>query len=190
MEIKEKVITEIKKIYDPEIPVNIYELGLIYDVTVDKDNKVYIKNVKGKKATDTYKVSMSYLNGYKATGQLTIVGQDSYKKAAKISEIIFSRLNNKGLVFEETNSEYLGHSSCSKNMFDEKINSKETVLRISVKDFDKNKIEQFTKELAPVITNGPPGITGFSEGRPRVREVVAYWPTLINKNLIITKVEL
>ena len=44
MEIKEKVITEIKKIYDPEIPVNIYELGLIYDVTVDKDNKVYIKN--------------------------------------------------------------------------------------------------------------------------------------------------
>ena len=43
MEIKEKVITEIKKIYDPEIPVNIYELGLIYDVMVDKDNKVYIK---------------------------------------------------------------------------------------------------------------------------------------------------
>ena len=43
MEIKEKVITEIKKIYDPEIPVNIYELGLIYDVTVDKENKVYVK---------------------------------------------------------------------------------------------------------------------------------------------------
>ena len=43
MEIKEKVITEIKKIYDPEIPVNIYELGLIYDVTVDNDNKVYVK---------------------------------------------------------------------------------------------------------------------------------------------------
>ena len=43
MEIKEKVIAEIKKIYDPEIPVNIYELGLIYDVTVDKENKVYVK---------------------------------------------------------------------------------------------------------------------------------------------------
>ena len=43
MEIKEKVITEIKKIYDPEIPVNIYELGLIYDVSVDKNNKVYVK---------------------------------------------------------------------------------------------------------------------------------------------------
>tara|TARA_Y100000996_G_C22191177_1_gene507059 strand:+ start:168 stop:467 length:300 start_codon:yes stop_codon:yes gene_type:complete len=43
MEIKEKVIAEIKKIYDPEIPVNIYELGLIYDVTVDNNNKVYVK---------------------------------------------------------------------------------------------------------------------------------------------------
>ena len=38
MDLKEKVIAEIKKIYDPEIPVNIYELGLIYDITVnDKD---------------------------------------------------------------------------------------------------------------------------------------------------------
>ena len=43
MEIKDKVIAEIKKIYDPEIPVNIYELGLIYDVTVDNNNKVYVK---------------------------------------------------------------------------------------------------------------------------------------------------
>ena len=43
MEIKEKVIAEIKKIYDPEIPVNIYELGLIYDVTVDNNNKDYVK---------------------------------------------------------------------------------------------------------------------------------------------------
>jgi len=38
MNLKEKVITEIKKIYDPEIPVNIYELGLIYDVFVEGNN--------------------------------------------------------------------------------------------------------------------------------------------------------
>ena len=42
MELKDKVIDEIKKIYDPEIPVNIYELGLIYDINVDKDNNVKI----------------------------------------------------------------------------------------------------------------------------------------------------
>ena len=38
MDLKEKVINEIKKIYDPEIPVNIYELGLIYDVSIIKKN--------------------------------------------------------------------------------------------------------------------------------------------------------
>ena len=43
MELKNKVIAEIKKIYDPEIPVNIYELGLIYDVKVDEENNVKIK---------------------------------------------------------------------------------------------------------------------------------------------------
>jgi|TARA_B100000315_G_scaffold4985_1_gene5043 FeS assembly SUF system protein len=42
MELKNKIITEIKKIYDPEIPVNIYELGLIYDIQIDKDNNVKV----------------------------------------------------------------------------------------------------------------------------------------------------
>ena len=42
MDLKEKVIAEIKKIYDPEIPVNIYELGLIYDISI-KDKNVSVK---------------------------------------------------------------------------------------------------------------------------------------------------
>ena len=42
MNLKEKVINEIKKIYDPEIPVNIYELGLIYDIII-KDKDVIVK---------------------------------------------------------------------------------------------------------------------------------------------------
>jgi FeS assembly SUF system protein len=42
-ELKEKVITEIKKIYDPEIPVNIYELGLIYKVEIVEKNKVNVE---------------------------------------------------------------------------------------------------------------------------------------------------
>ena len=41
--LKDKIIAEIKKIYDPEIPVNIYDLGLIYNVKVDKENVVEIK---------------------------------------------------------------------------------------------------------------------------------------------------
>jgi len=42
MNLKDKIIAEIKKIYDPEIPVNIYELGLIYDIEVDEKNNVKV----------------------------------------------------------------------------------------------------------------------------------------------------
>ena len=43
MNLKEKIIAEIKKIYDPEIPVNIYELGLIYDIKIESENLVKVK---------------------------------------------------------------------------------------------------------------------------------------------------
>ena len=42
-ELREKIVTEIKKIYDPEIPINIYELGLIYKIEVEDDKKVKIE---------------------------------------------------------------------------------------------------------------------------------------------------
>ena len=42
-DLKKKIINEIKKIYDPEIPVNIYELGLIYKIEVDKENNALIE---------------------------------------------------------------------------------------------------------------------------------------------------
>ena len=43
MDLKQKIVSEIKKIYDPEIPVNIYELGLIYDISVNDKKEVHIK---------------------------------------------------------------------------------------------------------------------------------------------------
>ena len=55
-------------------------------------------------------------------------------------------------------------------------------------DKDRNKVNEFGKEIAPLITNGPPGVTGFSGGRPKAQEVIAYWPTLIDKKIIKTEV--
>ena len=45
-------------------------------------------------------------------------------------------------------------------------------------------VERFTRELAPLILNGPPTVTGFAGGRPKVEEVVAYWPALVPKREI------
>ena len=42
-------------------------------------------------------------------------------------------------------------------------------------------VDRFTRELAPLILNGPPSVTGFAGGRPKPEEIVAYWPALIDK---------
>ena len=153
------------------------------------DNIVEIDNVKGFTPTDTYKVSISYFAGYKAAGQLTISGPNAYEKAQLTAEIIWKRLTNAGAQFEDTSTEYLGLSSChgAINSIPDQLN--EVVLRLGVRDMDKDKVNRFGKEIAPVITNGPPGITGFSGGRPKAQEIVAYWPALIPKELVQSTVD-
>jgi len=181
----------------------LYEMGnpnkyISPDVVVDftsfsikelSKDKVEISSVKGYEATDTYKVSINYFNGYKASGHLTISGPNALEKSELTAKIIWERLKNAGVLFEDTLTEYLGFSSCHGTKISEfKTPNNEIVLRLSVKDKDKNKIIRFGKELAPVITAGPHGVTGFSGGRPRPQEIIAFWPCLIDKKHIKTEV--
>tara|TARA_Y100001970_G_scaffold5943_1_gene6697 strand:+ start:9432 stop:10781 length:1350 start_codon:yes stop_codon:yes gene_type:complete len=181
----------------------LYEMGdpnkyISPDVVVDftsfhikelSKDRVEISGVKGHKATDTYKVSINYFNGYKASGQLTISGPNALEKAKLTAQIIWERLKNSGISFDDSLTEYLGFSSCHGNKIGIfKKENNEIVLRLSVRDQDKNKIVRFSKELAPVITAGPPGVTGFSGGRPRPQEIIAFWPCLIDKKYIKTEV--
>lgn len=152
-------------------------------------NRVDVKGVAGTKATDTYKVSISYFAGYKASGQLTISGPQAYEKAQLTADIIWKRLKTAGYQFDDTSTQYLGHSSCHGDINPMPAQINEVVLRLSVKDHDKDKVNRFGMEIAPVITSGPPGITGFSGGRPKAQEIVAYWPTLIPKELVKTTVD-
>jgi hypothetical protein len=66
----------------------------------------------------------------------------------------------------------------------------EVQLRVGVRGQNKADVERFTKELAPLILTGPPAVTGFAGGRPKVEEIMAYFPALIPKSLIETKVEI
>jgi hypothetical protein len=65
----------------------------------------------------------------------------------------------------------------------------EVQLRIGVRGRDRKAVDRFTRELVPLVLNGPPGATGYGEGRPSVREVVAYWSALIPREEIETRVE-
>ena len=66
----------------------------------------------------------------------------------------------------------------------------EVQLRVGVRGQNKADVERFTKEIAPLILTGPPAVTGFAGGRPKVEEIMAYFPALIPKDLIETKVEI
>ena len=181
----------------------LYEMGdpkryLSPDVTVDftsiklTDNKngiVSVDNVVGEKPTNTFKVAINYISGYKANGKLTVTAPYAIEKAEKISEIILDRLKSKGIQFDEHKVDLVGYNSCLGSCLKVDDNPSELTVSISVKDKSRNKIEKFSKELAPLITNGPPGITGFSGGRPKVQEVISYWPTLIDKSMVKTKVK-
>ena len=66
----------------------------------------------------------------------------------------------------------------------------EVQLRVGVRSEDRSAVERFTKEIAPLVLTGPPGVTGFAGGRPKVEEIVAYWPALIPKSEITANVNI
>ncbi len=147
-------------------------------------NRVRVSGIRGSAATDTFKVSISYLQGYKATGTLTISGPDAMAKARICADALWGRLRYSGCEFEETVTEYLGVNSCHGEITPAPEVVNEIVLRVGVKDESRAKVERFGKELAPLVTSGPPGVTGFAGGRPKPTEVLGFWPTLIPKRLV------
>ena len=62
------------------------------------------------------------------------------------------------------------------------------VLRLGVRDADRDKVARFGKEIAPLVTSGPPGVTGFAGGRPKPQEIVAYWPALLDRAVVESQV--
>jgi len=153
-------------------------------------NRVRVTGVRGLPATDSYKVSMSYLDGYKATGQLTIAGPDALAKAKICARTLWGRLKRIGVEYEQSRTEFLGVNSCHEGIVGEDPDTPEVVLRVSVKDADRRKVDRFGREIAPLVTSGPPGVTGFAGGRPKATEAIAYWPALIPKERVRLSVTL
>jgi hypothetical protein len=63
------------------------------------------------------------------------------------------------------------------------------VLRVTAHDPRREAVECFARQFAPLITSGPAGLAGYAAGRPQVRPVFAYWPTLVPKSLVTPQVE-
>ncbi|HEV8383169.1 MAG TPA: acyclic terpene utilization AtuA family protein [Gemmatimonadales bacterium] len=159
---------------------------------VGKDT-VRVSGVKGKPATDKLKVSIAYFYGYKAIGTLVYAWPDALAKARAADRILRERLKDLRLKFEAIHTEFVGANATHGPLALENVDVTsipEVQLRIGVRARDEAPVDRFTREIAPLILNGPPSVTGFAGGRPKPEEIVAYWPALIDKRTVQPTVEL
>jgi len=158
---------------------------------VGKD-RVRFTGIRGRAATDKLKVSIGYSYGYKAVGTLVYAWPNAYDKARAADRILRARLRDLGLAFEAIHTEFVGvdstHGPLARAASDPG-DAPEVQLRVGVRSPERAPVERFTREIAPLILNGPPSVTGFAGGRPKPEEIVAYWPALIDRRVVQPAVE-
>lgn len=156
------------------------------------DNRVQVCGARGRPAPSTLKVSATSRDGYRAAGTLTIIGRNAVEKARRCGAIVLQQVCEAGHVLRDSVIECLGASeapdgpsTCNPSP----TTDFETVLRIAVEAETREAVDCFSRMLMPLITAGPPGTTGYADGRPRVHPVIRYWPCLIDRAQVTPTVE-
>lgn len=152
-------------------------------------DRVRVSGIRGGPRPAMLKVSISYAWGYKAIGTLVYSWPQALEKAKAADAIVRERLRDLGLQFDAIYTEYFGVNACHGPAAVRVDDPAEVQVRIGVRGGDRKAVDRFTRELVPLVLNGPPTGTGFGDGRPSVREVVAYWPALLDRSEITTHVE-
>ncbi|MDH6167078.1 hypothetical protein M2282_002227 [Variovorax boronicumulans] len=182
----------------------LYEIGdpaayLLPDVTADftqvrieqaGEHRVRVHGARGRAPTASYKVSATYVDGFKTAAQLTIVGFDAAAKARRTGEAILTRT---GELFTQsgfgpysgTQIEMLGAESCyGPHANAQALQAREVVLRIAVTHPRKEALELFAREVAPAGTSWSPGTTGAGGGRASVSPSIRQYAFLLDKSQV------
>lgn len=183
MTVKEQLVYEIgdpENYLSPDVTVSLKNVR----VQEEAPERVRISGVEGKAPTDSYKVGVTYNDGYKAEGMLTVFGSRAKEKVYKAGEVLLERLKRDGVTFEKSLVECLGTGDAVPGIVEDDCPGIECLLRVAVQDSNEQSVERFTKELASLVSSGPPGTTGYTTGRPPVRSVFGFWPCLIPKDAV------
>lgn len=186
--IKEQLVYEIgdpRSYITPDVIADFTSINL----TQPANNQVKISGAKGTSHTDFFKVSISYAAGFKAEGTLIYTWPDAVKKAQSADTILRERFERLGLRLDHVHSEILGTGACHYGMAATDCSDiPEVVFRIAARGKEKSAIERFSREITPLVLNGPPGATGYAGNRPHVQEIFGFWPALVPRELVPTKV--
>lgn len=183
----------------------LYEVGdpkryLLPDVTCDFSGvhlvqegpeRVSVSGVRGLQPTRSYKVSSTYLAGYKVSMQLTIIGDEAVDKARRTADALFARtrvmLSEKGLGdYSDTLVEILG-SEDGYGTHGHGMRAREVVLRIAARHPDRRALELLARELAPSGTSFAPGTTGVG-GRAQPTPAIQQYAFLLDKSRLSAQV--
>lgn len=154
-------------------------------------DRVQVTGAIGTPPTDSYKVSATYRDGYRAASLLTIFGHDAAAKARRSGEIVLARMKAAGLTWRDAIVECIGAGACADGVLppDESAQLREVGFRIALEADEKEVVEYFTRQMIPLVTAGPQGTTGYAEGRPRVHPIFRYWPCLIDRQHVTPTVD-
>lgn len=160
------------------------------------EDRVLVRNARGRPATRDLKVSATYADGYRAIGTMTLAGRDAAKKAARAADAILARacrLNaERGRAdFSETSVEILGaEATYGEHAHTHAASAREVVLKLGVRHADEAAVELFAREVIPAASSMAQGLTGFFAGRPSVQPVVRLHSVLWPKSKVTPSVHI
>ena len=191
--VKEQLVYEIGdpgNYLSPDVAVSFLSLA-VDDLGNDR---VRVSGATGKPRPELLKVSATFRDGFRSAGTLTIIGRNAVTKARRCGELVLQRVREAGFELRDSVVECLGSGDGAVGIagprHDAPEGFAETVLRVAVESDSREAAEHFARELMPFITAGPPGTTGYAEGRPRVHPVFRYWPCLIARGAVAPHVEI
>ncbi|HMN21311.1 MAG TPA: DUF1446 domain-containing protein [Ottowia sp.] len=164
-------------------------------ITPDGPERVRVAGARGLPPTSSYKVSATYVDGYKTSAQLTIVGFDAVAKAQRTGEAILERvgelLARQGLgPFSATHIEVLGSETpYGPHAHPAAAHMREVVLRLTVRHPERAALQLLAREVAPAGTSWAPGTTGAG-GRAGVSPLIRQYAFLLDKSRVLPQVRL
>ena len=158
------------------------------------EHRVQVQGARGYPPTDTYKICATYMQGYKLSAQLTIVGFDAVAKAQRTGEAIVERTSalfaKSGMEpYRAVSIEVLGAESCY-GPHAKTQGTREAILRVSATHARKDALDLLAREVAPAGTSWSPGTTGSGSGRASVAQSVRQYAFLLPKARLMPLVTL
>ena len=189
--IAEQFLYEIRDPAEYMLPDVVCDFKNVTIKDLGKD-RVLVSGASGSSPTDQYKVSATYMNGYRVAGTLVIGGKNAKEKGTRIANAIIKKVeqllmdNNFG-PFEKTSFDLIGTDSIygPKNS---KSESREIVLRLMATHKRKDALMILSREMAQAATGMAAGVMNYLGGRPPISSSIHLFSFLLPKDQLTIEI--